>query len=198
MLTAIGYADFVPTAGRVPFPDICCDLTWVALAVAMVCAAFGVVATRAAQQQAAGFVFEARSFAWISVSDLLVFAGMVAGAIASVGRPETHKRLMLAATVSLLGPPIGRWVLLAVRTFAHLPSAPTGAPPSLTAAYVPHVLSFTLIIVAMSRDRRTIGRVHPTYVGSLAAMVLQLVTLTTIAHSPAWQWIAGHIAALGG
>lgn len=28
-LTAIGYADFVPTAGRVPFPDICCDLTWV-------------------------------------------------------------------------------------------------------------------------------------------------------------------------
>lgn len=28
-LTAIGYADFVPTAGRVPFPDICCDLAWV-------------------------------------------------------------------------------------------------------------------------------------------------------------------------
>lgn len=29
VLTAIGYADFVPTAGRVPFPDVCCDLTWV-------------------------------------------------------------------------------------------------------------------------------------------------------------------------
>lgn len=29
MVTAIGYTDFVPTPGRVPFPDICCDLTWV-------------------------------------------------------------------------------------------------------------------------------------------------------------------------
>jgi AraC-like DNA-binding protein len=25
---ALGYADFVPTEGRVPFPDFCCDLTW--------------------------------------------------------------------------------------------------------------------------------------------------------------------------
>lgn len=26
---ALGYADFVPVQGRVPFPDICCDLVWV-------------------------------------------------------------------------------------------------------------------------------------------------------------------------
>lgn len=25
---ALGYADFIPTAGRVSFPDICCDLIW--------------------------------------------------------------------------------------------------------------------------------------------------------------------------
>lgn len=173
-------------------------LVGIGLAVSMVSAAFMVVASRAASHQAAGFVVEGRSFAWIAVSDLLIFAGILAAAVANVGKPETHKRLMLMATISLLGPPIGRWVLLGVKTFTAVQAATPGAPPPVTAGYLPHALSFTLVAIAMARDRRTIGRIHPAYVASFAVMVLQLLTLTTIASSPSWQRIAARIATVGG
>lgn len=172
-------------------------LVGIALGTSMVWAGLALVSVRIATQHAAGFVVEGRSFAWIGVSDLLIFAGLLAFAIAKVRSPETHKRLMLMATISLLGPPIGRWVLLAISAFTTIHAAP-GAPPPVTAGYVPHLLSFTLVAVAMARDLRTIGRVHPAYLASFAPMVLQLVTLTTVASSRAWHWIAGGMAAMGG
>lgn len=170
----------------------------IALGTTMVCAAFGVVAMRIGVHQQQGFAVEGRRFAWIGISDLLIFASLLGGSIARARRPETHKRLMLMATIALLGPPIGRWVLLALREFTNLPGATSGAPPPVTAGYVPHLLSFALVAVAMTRDVRTIGRVHPAYLVSFAAMGLQLITLTSIANSRAWQWIAGAIAGMAG
>lgn len=170
----------------------------IALGTIMVCAAFAVVAMRIGVHQRAGFDVEGRRFAWIGISDLLIFASLLAFAIARAGQPDTHKRLMLMATIALLGPPIGRWVLLAVGTFTTLPGAGSGAPPPVTAAYVPHILSFALVAVAMTREMRTIGRVHPAYLVSFAAMVVQLVTLTRIANSRTWQWIAGAMASMAG
>lgn len=173
-------------------------LLGIALGATMVCAAFVVVAMRIGVHQEAGFDVQGRRFAWIGISDLLIFASLLACAIARAGRPETHKRLMLMATIALLGPPIGRWVLLALGAITNLPGAGPGAPPPVTAGYLPHLLSFTLVAVAMARDVRTIGRVHPAYLASFAAMAVQLVTLTPIANSRTWQWLAGAMARMAG
>jgi hypothetical protein len=104
--------------------------------------------------------------------------------------------LMLMATISLLGPPIGRWVLLAVNAFFALPSMGTGGPPPVSAAYVPHMLSYTLMAVGMARDRQSLGRIHPAYLAGLAIMVVQLITLEPISVSQIWQEVAGHLAAM--
>lgn len=166
----------------------------VCLAAAVVLGSLAVVAVGTQVREVAGFVAEARGFAWVGVSDLLVFGGLIAAAIASVRYPEAHKRLMLMATISLLGPPIGRWVLLGMKALAIVPGAPAGAPPPVAAAYVPHALSFVLVAIAVVRDRRTRGRIHYAYVVGFGAMLLQLVTLQTIAASSAWQGIAGAMA----
>jgi hypothetical protein len=42
---------------------------------------------------------------WLPLADITAFAVLVALAIANVARPEVHNRLMLCATVTMLGGP---------------------------------------------------------------------------------------------
>ena len=83
-------------------------LLGISLATAMVCVGLAVANEALQHRLAAGYGDRARAFHIASTSLIALFAVFVLAAIASVGRPEVHKRLMVLATVSMLPPAIAR------------------------------------------------------------------------------------------
>ncbi len=184
--------------------------TWgvlgVAIATAMVFVVTAVVSWRIAQAslpgQPEGVAQGVRAFAWVSIGEIAFFIGAFTLAIVYVKRPEIHKRLLLLATISLLGAPIARWFLTLLAPSAPpAPILPPGVPavfaPPVFVAVPPALLGDLLLLVALWFDWRTRGRPHPVYLIGGALMILLHATQVQVAESPAWQAIAtaiGHIA----
>jgi len=86
--------------------------TWgllgIALATALVFSGFATAIHSIANATAAGHGAAARAFSIVPLSAIALFAGLIAAAIANVSRPDTHKRLMLVATVSIIQAPLDR------------------------------------------------------------------------------------------
>ncbi|NWG47270.1 MAG: hypothetical protein HXY25_12090 [Alphaproteobacteria bacterium] len=168
-------------------------LAGISLATAMVCSVLMVTSAMVELRSDAGFRQAALAFTWVQVGGMSVFAGLIAAAIANVQRPETHKRLMLLATVSLLDAPIARWVI------GFSGEVPTpGAPPPLAPIFTASLLADLLIVGAMAVDWRTRGRPHSAYLIGGAALLLFQITRQPIAESSAWAGIAAWMFSLGG
>ena len=106
--------------------------------------------------------------------EMLLFGALVAAAIVYRRDKESHKRLLILATISVLGP---AWLRL-----RHLLPA------------VPHpfvvfsLLADSLLLVVIARDWLVTKRVHPTYVWAGSAMfAFHLVELLAIRSAP---WLA--------
>jgi hypothetical protein len=130
------------------------------------------------------------AFAIVPLSGIAFFAVVFTLAIANTRRPETHKRLMLLAAVSILDAAIARWFMVFL--------APPGAvgPPPLPITIPPAIVAFLLLVVAMVRDKRTEGRVHPVYIyGGIAYLAVKLLNWP-VSDTAAWHWFAGGILAL--
>jgi len=133
---------------------------------------------------AVGFGDAARRFSIVSLSALLLFAGLFTAAIVNVRKPELHKRLMLLAMI----PPMQAAM---ARPFAVLmaPSGPAGPPP-IFVSVPPGLVVDLLIVAAMVYDWRTRGRPHPVYVfGGLLVLAQQLLVIP-IGESDTWMSIA--------
>ncbi len=135
---------------------------------------------------------EARRFAIVSLSALVVFAVYFTLAIVNVRRSEAHKRYLIVAMVPLMQAAIARIFMLLF--------APPGAvgPPPVFVAVPPGLLMDGLLVVAMVHDWRTRGRPHSIYVigvGVCLAVQLLCVPLST---SAAWMTIARAVESLGG
>lgn len=116
----------------------------------------------------------ALSFFAVTFGDMLVFPVLVAFAIAKRRQPETHKRLMLLATISILNAAVARWPLAIM---AKGPVAFYG----ITDLY---------IVAGVVFDLATRKRVHPAYVwGGLAIVGWQAVRLM-LWHTTAWMTFA--------
>ena len=135
----------------------------------------------------AGYEPQARAFAIVPLSIVLLFAGLVAAAIANVRRPAVHMRLMLAASITMLAPAIAR-ILFQVLAPEDVPAPGTGEPPTVGFALLPSFMGNALLAVAMIHDWRTNGRVHSTYVK--AAIVIVAVQLVRIPVSGSVTWYA--------
>jgi hypothetical protein len=129
-----------------------------------------------------GLEVENRTFSIVPISIVIFFSCAVAVAIANIPRPETHKRLMLVATISILPPAIAR--LIAV--MASLPIAP-GHPPPIAFSLIPSFLSDLLLIGAIFFDWNTRGRPHPTYLIAGGALVVLQVVRVPLGATPAWH-----------
>jgi hypothetical protein len=106
----------------------------------------------------------------LNLVNLLVFAILVATALALRRRADFHKRLMLLATLTMLAPAIARIVLL------------------LTHDAVAQILAFDLCILScVGADTILHRRLHPAF-GWGAAFVLGSFNLTFIALSAKW-WL---------
>jgi hypothetical protein len=117
--------------------------------------------------------------------EMLMFGSLVAAAIAVRRDPESHKRLLLLATISVLAP---AWLRL-----RHL--LPWVPEPFIVFS----LLADSLLLVAILRDWFATKRVHPVYVWAGGAMfAVHCVELFAIRSAPWLQlsrWLLGEPAA---
>jgi len=154
----------------------------VALATTMVFVGMVAAITSLKQSTADGFGDAARAFTIVPVSGLVFFVALFVLALVKVRQLDTHKRLMVVATVSLLQAAVGRWFLIFIAPVV-IGGGPVSPPPVLV-TIMPGLLSDLLIVAAMMHDRKTTGRVHPVYWiagGALVALQVLRVPLSTTA-----------------
>ena len=178
--------------------------TWgmlgVSIATAIVFITLAVVSLRIAQASGPGqpqaVAHAVRAFEWPIVSELLFFTSVFILAIVWLRRPETHKRLLLLATISFLGAPIGRWFRVFLAP-ASPPGASDVAVPPVSVLVGPSLVGNLLIVVAIVHDWRTRGRPHPVYLIGGAALLLLELTAVPVSETRVWQAVAtaiGHLA----
>jgi hypothetical protein len=146
---------------------------WVGAGLAALVAAVGVTAAIVTGRQniEAGFGDEARVFLTVPLFSMAVFVALVAAAVVFRSRPQTHKRLMLLATINLLDAPIARW-----------PGA-----PGLTTVYV---LVDLFIVAGILYDLATRRRVDPAYLWGGALVVAAQLLRDIVGQMAAWNAIA--------
>ena len=115
---------------------------------------------------------------WLAVQtfDLLVFATLVTAGLLARRDPQTHKRLMLVATIALLPPALGRCPLPSF--ILHL--GVTGIFGLADLALVPLV----------AWDLTTRGRIHRATLWSGLTVLVSLPLRLAIARTDAWVAIA--------
>lgn len=162
----------------------------VSLATAMTIFGFLAAVNAMKRSAAAGFTDAGIAFVIVPLSGILFFAVVFTLAIANTRRPETHKRLMLLAAISILDAAVARWFL----TFL----APPGAvgPPPVPVTIPPALVACLLLVAAIIFDWRTRGRPHPVYVYGGVALVAVKILNWPISVMPAWHAFAGGILAL--
>lgn len=173
-------------------------LLGVSLATAMVLVGFAVADDVLLARLAAGFGDRARAFHIASTSMITLFGLFVAAAIAFVGRPEIHKRLMLLATASMLPPAVAR-VFFAVKVGIGPGLRPgLGPPRTVGSVLAPALIADLLILAGIIHDVRRRGRPHPAYVVGGGLMIAVQVLREPASRSHAWFAITDFLARFSG
>jgi hypothetical protein len=162
----------------------------VSLATAMTILGFLAAVSALKRAAAAGLTDAGIAFAIVPLGGVLFFAVVVTLAIANTRRPETHKRLMLLAAISILDAAVARWFI----TFLA-PSGPPGPPP-VPVTILPALIAYLLLVAAMIFDWRTRGRPHSVYVWGGIALVAVKLLGWPVSTTSAWHSFAGGILAL--
>jgi len=168
-------------------------LIGVSLATAMTMLGVLVAINQMKTAAALGLPDPGKTFALVPLSSIALFAVLVAVAIAKARQREWHKRLMLVATISILDAAVARWFLV----FLAPPGA-AAAPPPVMADVPPALLTCLLVVVAIVRDWRALGRPHPAYLLSGGALLALKIVQVPLSATETWRWLAGGVLALMG
>jgi hypothetical protein len=139
-----------------------------------------------------GFGDGARRFAAVTLTSWPLMAVFFTLAIVNIRKPEAHKRLMTLLMIGMMTPALARVFLT---LFA--PAGAVGPPPPFV-ALPPSLVADLLLIVAMLRDWRIMGRPHPVYVYGGMALVAQQLLTVPVAGTAAWMDIAKAFQNLAG
>jgi hypothetical protein len=123
------------------------------------------------QNIAAGFGDPARAFMTTPFFSMAVFLVLVAAAVVYRSRPQTHKRLMLLATINLLDAPIARW-----------PGASNQTPV--------YLFVDLFIVAGILYDLATRRRVDSAYLWGGALVVAGQMIRDPIGQTAAWNALA--------
>ena len=104
--------------------------------------------------------------------EAVLFAILVAAAVARRNQPAWHKRLMLGSTVLLMEPALGRLLPMPF-------IMPWGEWLSMA-------IQLGVVALIARHDRRELGRVHPATVAAVIAVALSHVVVELLAITPAW------------
>jgi hypothetical protein len=114
------------------------------------------------------------NFLSVPLGTLLAFGILVAAGIHNRGRSETHKRLMLLATIALLTPALAR--------FRNL-DLPGGPPMAIGGTCL-------FVLACMGYDRGAHGKVHPAFLWGGLFLMISLPLRFAIGRTDAWRSIA--------
>jgi hypothetical protein len=142
--------------------------------------------------EAIGMGDEARRFAIVSLSGMVLFVVFCTLAIVNVRKADSHKRYMLVAMVPLMQAAIAR---IFMTLFA--PADAVGPPPVFV-ALPPGLLMDGLIVSGMVYDWRTRGKPHPIYVAGLAVNIAVQVLCIPLSGTAGWMSIARAVESLAG
>jgi len=120
-------------------------------------------------------------FLVMNVLGILVFGGLAAAAVVLRRRSDWHKRLMLCATASILGPGLGRL----------LPMGDFGAAAPL----IMFAVNDAILLAGPVADLAVLRKIHPAYAWGVAIVVLSQALIGPLAFSPL---AAAMVAALHG
>lgn len=144
---------------------------WVGAVLALAMLTMGIAATLyAVRNDLVPSFFPPRIFLVMNIVGILTFGGLVAGGIALRKRSEWHKRLMLCATISILGPGLGRL----------LPMGSFGAAAPLVMFGVIALFAFAGPIFDVIVRRK----VHPAYYWGVSAILVSMMIIPPLAFSP--------------
>lgn len=122
-----------------------------------------------AQRTGGPFFFHVSEFLWSNIATLWCFGGLALWALLRRRYTGWHRRLMLVAMAVLTGPGLGRLLPLPLM----IPNAWT-----ITVA-----ATFILPAIAMWRDKRREGRVHPAYWWGLGIYLATFLVSVAVAYS---------------
>ena len=121
-----------------------------------------------------------RSFFAIPARDIVTFSILVSAAIFLRRHPESHKRLMILATIDIVDAAIARFPIDAIAAYG---------PPAFFG------IQDTLIVAALIYDFSTRGRVHPAYKWGAALIILSQALCLAISGTLPWlafaDWVLG-------
>lgn len=125
----------------------------------------------------------------VPLTNIALFAVLMIAAFINTRRPEWHKRLMLLAAISILGAPLVRWFF----ALGHVPR-----PPPVIVPLQAEALVVLLCLVAILRDWRFTGKLHPAWLWGFGGVVGVRLLQATIGPTPAWHAIAAFVSGLAG
>lgn len=149
-------------------------------AVAAMVVVTGAVGAGIAARRPGGFIdvpVPPLQFLAIPLFDLALFAAFVFTAIARRHDAQSHKRLMLVASVCLIGAAIARWPLV----------MSTGGPLLFFA------LADLFLLPLVAWDLRTRGGLHPATLWAGLALIASQPLRLWVSGTPAWLWLAERI-----
>ncbi len=114
------------------------------------------------------------NFLSVPLGTLSAFVILVAAGLYQRRRSETHKRLMLLATIALLAPALARFRTL------DLP----GGPPMAIGG------TCLFVLACMAYDRAAHGRVHPAFLWGGLLLMISLPLRFAIGRTDTWRSIA--------
>ena len=151
------------------------QLGWVAVCVAVTMVILVVAAMIEQLRRVGGFPPPPLALA-LSAFDIIVFASLVSAAVYYRKQPDWHKRLMLSATILLLGAPMFRVVI-------HY----AGITDMSKVGIVSTLLVDAFFLPCFAYDLVTRRRLHPAYIVALVLIVLdQIAQVKVVSWSP---WI---------
>jgi hypothetical protein len=115
------------------------------------------------------------SFLPIPFGNMPVFAILATAGILNRRRPETHKRRLLLATISLLDAAIARW------PFALLKARPVAW----------FVATDLFVLAGVCYDLVSRRRIHPAYVWGGLLLLISQPLRSTVGHTDAWIAFTG-------
>lgn len=169
----------------------------VSLATMILLLGIATVEAQLTDRLAAGYGNRARSFSITPLTNIALFFGFFAAAVANVGRPDWHKRLMMIASAIVLLPAFARMIFILVdgRPIGPLPAiTPPGAPEL---GLRPGALVMLLLVGTAIADRMRRGAVHPAWwwgIGTFGTVALARVLL---ARTEGWYAVTDALVAFG-
>jgi hypothetical protein len=150
------------------------------LALAMAASGLGVGTFAVSRDLAAGGGGVAYSQLIGVVAAMTIFVVYVSIALAARRKPDWHKRMILLATIAILWPAWFR--------FRHL--LPFVPRPDVILGVV---VSDSLVVVAMARDRFKFGHIHPAYLIFGSLLIAEHVAEIFLFDTPPWRAAADAI-----